>query len=88
MKVRNTKYLDYVILCSTAIDLDINLSCLNISTEITIHDLRVRMYKENPGVQPVFVQRANFECQVLGVYKHPKFNLLMEPDVTFIGETG
>lgn len=53
-----------------------------------MHDLRRRVYSENPGTQPVHVTRDHFEMQVLSVYKHPRFSILMEPDVTFVGEFG
>jgi hypothetical protein len=54
----------------------------------TIADFREAIYKENAGIQPIFVQRDDFAMQVLGVYKGSAFNIYKKPQVIFAGEAG
>lgn len=55
---------------------------------VTLEDLRRQVYAENVGQQLIAVQRDEFACQVVGVYKDPSINLLLKPQVAFLGEPG
>jgi len=56
---------------------------------VTVEDFRRQIYEKYPGIQPMMVTRhSNYTMQIISQYKHPRFNMLMEPSVTFMGEYG